>query len=120
MEFGLSGAFADTLESVSARFSRVWLISLGSNSGTPLYLNPQARVNTILTHFLRRFPAGRDRTSRDHCTARCGSVNAQWYEVGQGPIAHQLSPIAKISLSRIPMVSVAAWDEASVNAQASA
>ena len=33
MEFG--GAFADTLESVSARFSGVWLISLGSNSGTP-------------------------------------------------------------------------------------
>ena len=104
----------------STQFSRVWLISLGSNSGTPLYLNPQARVNTILTHFLRLFPAGRDRTSPDHCTARCGSVHAQRCEAGQGPIARQLSPIAKISLSRIPMVSVAAWDEASVNGGASA
>ena len=24
-----------------------------ANGGTPLYLNPHARVNTILTHFLR-------------------------------------------------------------------
>jgi hypothetical protein len=62
MEFGLSGAFADTLESVSTQFSGVWLISLGSNSGTPFYLNPHARVNTILTHFLRLPTPTRDRT----------------------------------------------------------
>ena len=53
MEFGLSNAFADTLEGVSTQFSGVWLISLGSNSGTLLYLNPNARVNTILNCFGR-------------------------------------------------------------------
>ena len=38
-----------------------------------------------------------------------------------GPIAHHLSPIAKIlAPASVSMVSAAAWDEASVIAQASA
>ena len=41
-------------------FSRVWLISLGSNSGTPLYLNPHARVNTIFDSFPATAHATRD------------------------------------------------------------
>jgi hypothetical protein len=53
MEFGLSRAFAGTLQGrINVVFAGV-VISLGSNSGTPLYLNPQARVNTILTCFGR-------------------------------------------------------------------
>jgi hypothetical protein len=37
---------------VSTQFSRVWLISLGSNGGTPpFYLNLGKRVNTIIGGF---------------------------------------------------------------------
>ena len=47
------------------------------------------------------------------------AVRAQWREVGQGPIAHHLSPIAKILVpASVSRVSAEAWDEAWVNAQA--
>jgi hypothetical protein len=56
MEFGLSGASADTLEGVSTWIAPGLVIFWVANCGTPLYLNPYARVNTILTHFLRPPP----------------------------------------------------------------
>ena len=34
------------------------VISLGCNSGTPLYLNPHARVNTILSSFWKPIAPG--------------------------------------------------------------
>jgi hypothetical protein len=51
MEFGLSGAFADTLEGVST----VDLVIFPKLQWweRPFCLNPQARVNTILTCFGR-------------------------------------------------------------------
>ena len=59
---------------------RVWLISLGSNSGTPFYLNPHARVNTILTHFLRLPTArgiGRRETTAQRDAAACTRSGAK-------------------------------------------
>ena len=99
----------------------MWLISLGSNSGTPFYLNPQARVNTILTHFLR-LPTprgiGRRETTAQRDAAGCARSGSKSVE---GPIAHHLSPIAKILASAsVSMVSAEAWDEASDLAQFSA
>jgi hypothetical protein len=60
-----------------------------------LYLNPDARVNTILTHF-GRVPTPREIPRRETTAQRDGSVRAQWCEVGQGPIAHHLQPSARI------------------------
>ena len=102
------------------RFSWVWLISLGSKSGTPLYLNPQARVNTILTYSCgcarhagfgcRETTAQRDAAAFTRSRAKSVRIDPQ-----------HLSPIAKIlAPASVPMVSVAAWGEAWVNAQASA
>jgi hypothetical protein len=54
MEFGLSGAFADTLESVSTWISHgLAIFSWIANGEMPLYLNPHPHVNTILTSFGR-------------------------------------------------------------------
>ena len=52
MEFGLSNAFAGTLEGVSTQFSGVCLISLGSNSGTPFLPGLPKGVNTIFVFVL--------------------------------------------------------------------
>jgi hypothetical protein len=114
MEFGLSGAFADTLESVSTWISPGLIIFPGCNSGTPL-LSESARA---CQHNFDSFPATahatRDCTSDDRA-ARRGSVHATWCEVGHGPIAHHLSPIAKIlAPASVVTVSAEAWDEASV------
>jgi hypothetical protein len=95
MEFGLSGAFADTLEGVSTQFSGVWLISLGSNSGTPFYLNPQARVNTILTHSCdcaRHAGFGCRETTAQRDAAACTRNGAESARTDP----QHLSPIAKI------------------------
>ena len=61
-------------------FLRVWLISLGSNSGTPFYLNPHALVNTILTHFLRLPTSrgiGRRETTAQRDAAACTRSGAK-------------------------------------------
>jgi hypothetical protein len=43
----------------------------------------------------------------------CGSVQAQRCEFGHGPIAHDLSPIAKfLALASVATVSAEGWDEA--------
>ena len=47
MNFWLSDALVDTLSGVATRFLPVWLICLGSNGRTPLYLNRQKCVNII-------------------------------------------------------------------------
>jgi hypothetical protein len=82
---------------------------------TPLYLNPHARVNTILTHFLRLpTPRGIERreTTAQRDAAACTRNGAKSI---QGPIAHHLSPIVKILAPvSVPTVSAEAWDEASV------
>ena len=90
-----------------------WLSSLGSNSGTPLYLNPQERVNTILTHFLR-LPTprgtGRRKTTAQRDAAACTRSDAKSVRTDRS------SPVAdreNLALAKIATVSAAAWDEAS-------
>ena len=89
------------------------------NGGTPLYLNPDARVNTILTHF-RRVPTPCETPRRETTAQRDGgSVRAQWCEVGQGPIAHHLQPSASIlALASVATVLAGVWDEALVSYEA--
>ena len=102
------------------RFLPLILTSLGSKSGTPFYLNRRNRVNTILTHFLRRpRHAGSDVVRPLHSAMRQRARAVM--RSRSGPIPHHLSPIAKIlAPASDSMVSVAAWGEAWVNAQASA
>jgi hypothetical protein len=83
------------------------------NGGMPLYLNPDARVNTILTHF-GRVPTPREIRRRETTAQRDGgTVRAQWCEVGQGPIAHYLQPSARIlAPASVATVLARVWDEA--------
>ena len=112
MEFGLSGDFAGTLQ------GRINVVLPGVvnfpwfHSGTPLYLNPQARVNTILTHFLRlRTPRGigRRETAAQRDAAACTRNGAKSARTDP----HHLSPIVKIlAPASVPTVSAEGWDEA--------
>jgi hypothetical protein len=70
MKCGLRVAFADTLEPYQPGFFPGVVISLGYNSGTPLYLNPHTCVNTILffgrgTIWNRQDATGRKRYAED-------------------------------------------------------
>lgn len=85
------------------------------SGGTPLYLNPDARVNTILTHFSAS--AHPDLVRRLHNAM--ASACAQWCEVGQGPIAHYLQPIARIlAPASVATVLARVWDEVLVSYEA--
>ena len=64
------------------------------NGGTPFYLNRQERVNTILTFPRTAIPRGDDvvrRLRSARWQPACAPVRSR-----SGPIAHHLSPIAKI------------------------
>ncbi len=102
------------------RFLPVILTSLGSKSGTPFYLNHRNRVNTILTHFLRRpTPAESDvvRPTAQRDAAACTRSGAKSVrDRSSSPVADRenLGSGEPFLWSRWT-----AWDEASVIAQAS-
>jgi hypothetical protein len=110
MEFGMSGSFADTLgKRVNVDFSTV---------ETPWYLNPEARVNTILIHFLR-LPTPREIGYRKTRAQRDGSSTRAMVRIGQGPIAHELQPMVMIlAPANLAMVLAEVWDEALVSNEA--
>jgi hypothetical protein len=112
MEFELSGAVADTLESVSTWILFDWLF---------LYLNPRACVNTILTHFLRlrtpRETGGRE-TAAQRAAAACARSGAKSVRIDpSAPVTDRENPGSGRAAST---VSVPASGEAWVIAQASA
>ena len=109
MKFGLSGAVVDTL---------------GSNSGTPLYLKPQKHVNTILRKSASRglpalsnkrafASAGRRVTPGDPPREHRSRVNRLPATLRRGTL--EIFAVAKIS-----MVSAPEWDELLASAHASA
>ena len=81
---------------------------------TPLYLNPHARVNTILTHFLRLpSPRGigrRETTAQHDATARTRSGAKSVRDRSHITCRRSRKILAPASVS---MVSAEAWDEAS-------
>ena len=89
------------------------LFSWIANGGTPFYLKPHERVNTILTYFARLSAprAKPDVVRRVHSGTRQRARAV--VRSRSGPIAHHLSPIVKnVALVKTATAEAAVWAEA--------